>query len=547
MVNKDGFDIYSYPELFQSITNLGLAFTDCPRLISFSEEVPTAAWAYSPATGKEDILINPSFLEELDATGCEIVLRHEIQHKALYKEMILQGLDHLILNIALDAAISRVLSRSFPRDVFRDFCETQYGKTPENVESPLALAWYGLDPNRIQNPVLRDLYRKFWSAADDPSPLAIYYDLVWYLNRQMEEGPTGAGGGASGKGSAQGETKSKRPGRAKGANEETQERSKGQKKGGPESEGEKKGERRASGPGQPGGKKGKGQGRAGPAGSKGGKGDSSGNGESDRRVRTIPLDDPALYEQSDLDQKVLSRMGGGRWGMPAAEGWMEELRVRKSPLDLAELEAFIGRIESVDVIDKTAERIRNAIHPETRAMIYPLRPTRLGHVYILTGLSQRLHLYYNRQLAPRVPRLNIYLDVSPSMEGFRGQEVFLIDRLKDFFPSTFYAFASGVREISVTDFAQGLYPQGSGTNFNAVLRHFMDSDVMCGVIFTDGFCSVSTQVGNPFRRSGRRLFTVYFNDRHRRRKDGPRPVKSDLDPLSEEVMQIDVFKPTMRN
>jgi hypothetical protein len=464
-------------QLFDAITGLELTFLDCERLVELSRSIETAAWCYNSITKEQKILFNPAFLETLDQTGCEIVIRHEILHKSLYKEISRTDLDPQLLNIALDIGISRVLSRSYNADAFENFSNEVYGKNPDIVNSVLALAWYGLVPDRIGHDQIRKYYKELWTGARDPSPMEIYYRILeisgyeealpdWKLAVLIPGNDKGETGGDSANGNG--------PGNAL---------------------------------------------------------------NQDVHVRNIPEGDLEYIEEDEIGTKVLCGSPGNCY-----EKWRKEIQVQKERTEATGIEQFIQRIESVDILDQTAERITNSIHTETRRQIYPIQPSRLGHIYIRTGISQILHQYWNKVSSNRIPRLNIYVDVSPSMSAFREKEVFLIDRLKDLFPSTFFVFGTTVKEFKVSDFAAGKYPVAGGTDFNPVVRHLMNSEVECGVIFTDGEAYVSSENQVRFGRSGKRLFTVYFNSHRGFGKRGPDPVKSDLDKVSEEVMQIDLFE-----
>ena len=486
-------------QLFDAISGLELTFLDCERLIELSKCVETAAWCYNSRTKEEKILFNPAFLETLDQTGCEIVIRHEILHKALYKEVSRTDLDHQLLNVALDIGISRVLSRGYDHGAFREFCNEVYGKNPDTVNTVLALVWYGLDPDRIIHERVREYYKELWTHQGDSSPIEIYYrilEISGYEELLPGRGPTEPG-----------------PGKAKG------------KKGVP-----------PDGDGQGGKKEEEGEEPGPEDGSVGGK-KEDGTPPEGTYVRSIPANDLEDMGEDEIGTKVLNSSPGNCY-----EKWRKEIQVQKERTEATGIEQFIQRIESVDILDQTAERITNSIHTETRRQIYPIQPSRLGHIYIRTGISQILHQYWNKVSSNRIPRLNIYVDVSPSMSAFREKEVFLIDRLKDLFPSTFFVFGTTVKEFKVSDFAAGKYPVAGGTDFNPVVRHLMNSEVECGVIFTDGEAYVSSENQVRFDRSGKRLFTVYFNGHREFGKRGPDPVKSDLDKVSEEVMQIDLFE-----
>jgi len=532
-------------QLYDAISRLELTFLECNRLIELSNHVDTAAWCYNSESKEEKILFNPEFLNSLDETECEIVIRHEIQHKALFKELGRLDLDHELLNVALDIAISRVLSRSYDSQAFGKYCNELYGRYPPNVNTVLALAWYGLDPERIEHDQIRKYYRELWRHKKDPSPIEIYYRILEISG--YEELLPGRALGESGKGRAKGEKGESPKGDSHG-----REKEKGEDE--PESnedeDGGKDEEDDGEGPGpedgQKGGKKKDGQGPGsvdgpdrrkkedsapGPAGSGGGPPEGT-------YVRSIPADDLEDMRDDEIGKKALEKGKGERH----YRDWLRELEIEKDQFEALEIEDFIKRIESVDVLDRTAERIRSSVHQETKRQMYPFQPTRLGHIYMLTGISQILHQYWNKVSSNRIPRLNIYVDVSPSMVAFREKGVFLIDRLKDLFPTTFFVFGTGVKEFNVSDFAAGKYPVAYGTDFNPVVKHLMGSDVECGVIFTDGEAYVERANQIKFGRSGKRLFTVYFNRYKVHRKDGANPVRSDLDEISEEVMQIDLFE-----
>lgn len=469
-------------KLYDAISNMGLTFLECHKLIEISEEIETAAWCFNTETREERVLFNPVFMDSLDAIGCEVVLYHEILHKALYKGFAREDLDHQLLNIALDAAVNRVLSRSYPHEVFKAFCDGLYGRHPENTQTPLAIIWYGLDPNRIQIESLRNYYIKFWDSKEDPSPLEVYYQLLELSQEDQSEG--------DGEGEGRG---------AERADSDSVQATEGDVEGGEKS-------------------------------------------EQRRSIRRISTDDLVDLPPDKIGDKVLRGTStAGISSGPGFEDWVKRMTLLQEEFEVRSIEDFLHRIESVELLDRTADRIVRSLKRETRRLTYPLYPSRLGHVYILTGLSDRLRQYWNLLPSNRLPRLNIYVDVSPSMSGFREKEVFLINRLKDFFPTTFYVFGGRVQEFTVADFAKGEYPIAYSTDFNPVVKHLMGSDVECGVVFTDGFSNVSLENRLRFPRSGKRLYAVYFNDDERHRKDGPNPVQSNLDEISDEVMQIDLF------
>jgi hypothetical protein len=139
-------------------------------------------------------------------------------------------------------------------------------------------------------------------------------------------------------------------------------------------------------------------------------------------------------------------------------------------------------------------------------------------------------IFLNRTPDAHKNRLAIYIDTSPSMECFQEKEVFLIDRLKEYFPTRVYSFAHEVKEISLDDFARGNYEEGYSTSFDAVVEHMVGSLCDAGVIFTDGFSGVTPENEQAFKKSRKRLFTVYFSDHDK--------VDSELSQICEKTITV---------
>jgi len=116
------------------------------------------------------------------------------------------------------------------------------------------------------------------------------------------------------------------------------------------------------------------------------------------------------------------------------------------------------------------------------------------------------------------------------MECYQEKEVFLMDKLKSYFPTKIYCFANEIEEVSVKDFAEGIYREGYSTSFDSVIEHLLNSEFDAGVIFTDGYSSVNSENEDKFRQSRKRLFTVYFSESEK--------GSSDLDGLSEQTMTV---------
>lgn len=515
---RNDLDISSdeaYP-LLEAASELEITLLECQKLIMISNKVNIACWSYNTKTGEEKIIINPEILN-FPPKYIEMVLRHEILHKYLYKGYSPTLHEHHLLNVALDICINRLLFSAY-KDDFVSFCNTIYSKHPETRQSILALAWAGLDPEEIKDEKIRNLYKKIWKGQRVPSPKEIYYSLLSQDIDPTQVGTPipfsgtspGDGGEESWNGNADGD------------------KNKEDNKHGGKGKGNKEGKRRKK---------------------KGNKyidkdgmmGDEEDNGDAGIVLREIP-DDDGQHKVDKSEDKVLKGLGEigeslGRGFSNAVSDWLKIIQVERRECETSELEDFLNRIESVDILDEVSTRIINAITGATQRQLYPYRLSRAGFVYLNAGISDILHQYWNRTVEGRKTKLNIYVDTSPSMYPFREQEIFLIERFRDLFPTTFYVFAGKVEEFLIDEFIKGKYPGGGSTSFDSVIKHFIDSDAECGVVFTDGESSVSMHNRNNFKMSRKRLFTVYFNDAQQEQK-----IKSDLDYISEAVMQINVMQ-----
>ena len=204
--------------------------------------------------------------------------------------------------------------------------------------------------------------------------------------------------------------------------------------------------------------------------------------------------------------------------------------VNKTSFDSTSVEEFISQIESRQTLENACSRIIAALSNQHVCQLYPYQLSRIGLVYVACGVSDKVPIFLNRMPEAHKSRLAVYIDTSPSMERYQEKEVFLIDRLREYFPAKVHCFAHDVQEISLDDFANGNYKEGYGTSFDTVIEHIIKSRYDVGVILTDGFSSVDTSNAEKFRKSRKRLFTVYFSDHDE--------VSSELDQLCEKTITI---------
>jgi len=206
------------------------------------------------------------------------------------------------------------------------------------------------------------------------------------------------------------------------------------------------------------------------------------------------------------------------------------LLVGREECDLENVRRFIQRLKTRQQLDNATRTIFNALNGRSRLQVYPYRLSRLGLIYLACGVSKAVPLYWNKPPDSGKPKLAVYIDTSPSMDEYKEMEVFLVDELKDYFPTSIFVFAGNIEEVELHSFARGEYESGSSTDFDAPINHFVTSDFDAGLIFTDGYSSVNFEEMKRLRESEKRLFTIYFTEDKR--------PSSDLDAISEEVLVI---------
>jgi hypothetical protein len=205
------------------------------------------------------------------------------------------------------------------------------------------------------------------------------------------------------------------------------------------------------------------------------------------------------------------------------------------PIGTAEIDAFLEKMAVRRVVDSTAAKVLAPLARDVRTQPYPAFPTRTGLVWQLSGVSDALGLYKNREVGNTGARMavGLYLDVSGSMIPYFPIVASFADALKEV-PLRLRVFDTSVREVPVEDLARGKITGGGGTDFDAPLRDLLASrDIDAAVLFTDGEADVTGAVAQKLRTSQKRLYVVYFSARGR-------PVKSALDRLARDTIVVPV-------
>ncbi len=268
-------------------------------------------------------------------------------------------------------------------------------------------------------------------------------------------------------------------------------------------------------------------------------GDSSTNNGSHIILRGVPEEGEIDGDKFDgVEKNQLERIiEDGPWSSKGAfssqvSEMFSEILVEKRAFDMGTVSDFIERLEIREKLNEVSSSIIKALDGASSCQLYPYQLTRLGVIYAACGISKIVPIFWNKRPEAKKNKVAIYIDTSPSMDEFKEEEVFLVNELKDSFPTKIYVFAGDVQEISAEDFAQGKYPSGYSTSFDVIVQHLLASDYDAGVVFTDGESSIDTSIQEEFSSNSKRLFTVYFTS-------NGRPT-SDLDQISEQSLTVNL-------
>lgn len=479
-------------KIMKAALELGLNYNDIPDMIEMtnSPEVPIAAWAINKETRESKIFVNPK-IAKFPIKQIQLVLRHEVLHYAGYRELGTLGNKDLE-NVVLDIVINRILSFPYPDDL-KKLSKRVY--PPESKKTILALAQIHLgdDPDfcAIQEGAgkvktkedikLLDLYHEIWDQDEVPSPLSLYYRL-FKGNKDKVESPWGEGGD------------------------------------GKDSDKDKEDSQDASGSQKP------------------GKGKSKAKSKPKIVFHEIPAEMDTEEPKEKVKDKPLLKEAKSQIGQMKQD--CEYKRGRSYSDNRKATEAFSNAtselfdkilVQAKNGIDDKAvgrfieslnlrREMTNAIDPLIREassssirQLYPLKLSRLGIIWIACGISDLIPFYYNQVPENQKLSVAVYIDTSPSMNEFKENEVWLVDKLKESFPTNIFVFSGSVEEVSTKDFALGKYPQGYSTSFDAVVEHFLKLKDEFALVFSDGCSSVSDENRNKFKISRKKLYSIYFS------------------------------------
>ena len=462
-------------KLMRVCAGLGINLIEITSLVKISDLPDVAAWGHSKCDHDKDeefIYINPKTLR-MPPDLIELILRHEILHAAGY-DQVAGAKDQHLVNLVLDVAINFVLHEAYSMKMNK-LSRRIYPK--ETIASPLALVQPHLLPLWISDPVINKLWSSIWQASPRtvPSPTGLYYELLLSVPQFREQ--LVAVILINPFGAREDETAQlrKRPTKKPDPNKPS-----------------------TGAPDKP-------QSKFKPIAERIGK-------KLERELRS-----------------AVSRF----WSQLKSELFEEDLGAGQQT-ETESIRQFLSQLTVMQQLDETSQTIITSLGGAPRMQVYPMRLTRLSQIHAAMGLHRIFPFYWNKTPEAKKPRLSIYLDTSPSMDGFVKHEVYVIEQLREFFPTTIFAFSGAVEEVDVDRVVKGKLPRGYSTSFDAVIEHFLkDRADECCVIFTDGESGVTSQNQQAFKESGRRLFAIYFSSYSD-------TVTSSLDDLAEQKMTLKI-------
>ncbi|GAI60507.1 unnamed protein product [marine sediment metagenome] len=514
-------------KILKVVSSMGFNYLDISNLLEMSEKVPLAAWGVNKKTGEGKIFLNPK-VAKFPPKQIELVIRHEVLHYAGYFESKAESFKNRNLsNFTMDIAVNRILALAYEGEMNK-LCKKIYPKGSE--KSPLALAQPHLahfHENCPEEERISSMWNEIWSSESIPSPMSLYFRLLdqkfdekqnpW-RSPEEDSGQKREGSKIKGKSSGQSESEGEKSSKSK-----SKELSQDKKPSDGKLDEELDDGSNAKSKG------------------KGGTGDISFHEIPENLKEVInegelfgQLDKQIESMKKDVSKDPNAPMTGGGFSTAASTFFHKTLAKARGGLDLRAVTRFIGQLNLRKEMPDVLEPLIQEASSTSRRQLYPYRLSRLGTVYVACGISDVIPFFWNRIPENQKLSVSVYVDTSPSMRDCIEQEIWLIDRLKDSFPSKIFAFSGDVRETSIREFTKGIYYRGPSTCFNAVIQHFLEQQKEeFALIFTDGESAVRSDLQAKFRKSRKRLFAIYFN-----KEDYKRNIMSNLDRIAEKTTTL---------
>lgn len=174
------FDRRLHSTVVEALYRLKKYFPDVKVRFKYNSSVPIAACVFDTRSSEYVILINPSSAAMFPPEELALIFAHELLHFFRYDglEVCEPYVNPILLNIALDAAINRVLYSLDPYSALSLF-RRLYGSVPTDA---FAILTPEPEPSKPRHPDwVIELWKYVWKSEEPPSPAAIYYALVKHI------------------------------------------------------------------------------------------------------------------------------------------------------------------------------------------------------------------------------------------------------------------------------------------------------------------------------------------------------------------------------
>lgn len=206
-----------------------------------------------------------------------------------------------------------------------------------------------------------------------------------------------------------------------------------------------------------------------------------------------------------------SGMSGGK-AIMSIEAIFDRFGERTLARAKKKVEDFIYRQQLLGELQKASGMINGAFGQDRLFLPYPLSLSRMGISYLVYGISDVTHFYWNRDRDNMNAELAVYIDSSGSMENYLEELLWIIENIEQVRMRFFY-FDTDVYPADLDDIRTRKVFGMGGTDFSSPIGHFIQYDhaVRSGLVFTDGYGDVTQQAVNDFTASGKDMYSVFFN------------------------------------
>jgi len=108
--------------------------------------------------------------------------------------------------------------------------------------------------------------------------------------------------------------------------------------------------------------------------------------------------------------------------------------------------------------------------------------------------------------------VNLYIDVSFSVENFLSFVYGLVNSVKAYLNDRVFIFSGEVEEMSINQLKKGLVLSTGGTNFDELVSHAITNDFKKILVITDGRGDISKDLINEIKKRRMEIFVVLLDD-----------------------------------